>query len=456
MRAGISEQEIELMETNITSYFEDFLKNISLGRIQLKRMDVAANAVESFLINSYGLDAQKVFVQGSYANKTVVKPINNGEYDIDVVAICCDTDITCGEALNELQTRLSANGNYSKRIEPRKSCIRLHYAESDVGLFHLDVTPLRVLPNSASLEAPRKSEKWKPTAPAEYRDWCTNQGELFRRTVMMLKRWRSEQQAEQKVIKSIVLQVLIADSMPKVSDDATRIAETFRNLYAKLGSLAQPPVVLNPVLSVENLSKNWTAEDFRDFVAELKEATELVAKAEGSSDVVEAANAWNELFGEGFPIPTAEELGLKLGDTSHALKASDMDWAQALEPALSVVVEGTWKSQKRGRRPVPFESGDTISPNRDLHFQIVSAIPPGTAIWWQVVNTGAAAKAKDEMRGEIFKGRDLQGFPLTDETQNWEQSAFEGVHEIRALLVRGKKLIAKSEYFIVKINRTRK
>jgi hypothetical protein len=105
---------------------------------------------------------------------------------------------------------------------------------------------------------------------------------------------------------------------------------------------------------------------------------------------------------------------------------------------------------------VPFDSGDTISPNRDLHFQIASVIPPNTEVWWQVVNTGAAAKAEEEMRGEIFKGRNLEGFPLSDETQNWEQSAFEGVHEIRALLVQDKKLVAKSEYFIVKINRTRK
>jgi hypothetical protein len=273
---------------------------------------------------------------------------------------------------------------------------------------------------------------------------------------MMMKRWRSEQQAEHKVIKSIVLQVLIAGSMPSIEDDAVRVAATFRNLHSILSPLSQPPVVLNPVLATENLSKNWTVDHFRDFVAELKDATELISKAEGSLDVVEAANAWNELFGEDFPIPTAEELGLKLGDTSHARKPSDMDWTQVLDPSVAISVEGTWQSQKRGRRPVPYDSGETISPNRDLHFEIVGVIPPHTEIWWQVVNTGVAAKDQNEMRGDIFKGRNLQGIPLSDQSQNWEQSAFEGVHEIRALLVRNKNLIAKSEYFIVKINRSRK
>lgn len=444
------------MSNNLAPYFNKFLANISLGKVQLLKMDAAAETARTFLINSYGLKSENVFVQGSYANKTVVKPIHDGEYDIDVVAICCDSSVTSNQALEDLESRLSANGNYSDRIEPRNACVRLHYAEDKVGLFHVDLTPLRYLPASGSLEAPRRSDDWKPTAPREYKEWCQEQGELFRRTVMMMKRWRSEQQAEHKVIKSIVLQVLIARSMPSIEDDDARIAATFRNLHSTLSPLSQPPIVLNPVLTAENLSKNWTVDHFRDFVAELKEATDLITKAEGTSDVVEAANAWNELFGEDFPIPTAEELGIKLGDTSHALKPSDMDWTQVLDQKVTVSVEGTWQSQKRGRHPVPFDSGDTISPNRDLHFQIASVIPPNTEVWWQVVNTGAAAKAEEEMRGEIFKGRNLEGFPLSDETQNWEQSAFEGVHEIRALLVQDKKLVAKSEYFIVKINRTRK
>ena len=170
------------MNTDLATYFDQFLTNISLGKIQLKKMDVAAGAIERFLIASYGLNAQQVFVQVSCTqNNTVVKPIKDGEYDIDVVAICCNTRITSDDALNDLQNRLSANSNYAQRIEPRNSCIRLHYAEDNVGLFHLDVTPLRDLTDSTSLEAPRKSEQWKPTAPAEYRDWCMNQGELFRK-----------------------------------------------------------------------------------------------------------------------------------------------------------------------------------------------------------------------------------------------------------------------------------
>ena len=325
-----------------------------------------------------------------------------------------------------------------------------------LGCSRLNVTPLRDLTDSTSSEAPRKSEQWKPTAPAEYRDWCMNQGELFRRTVMMLKRWRSEQQAEQKVIKSIVLQVLVADAMPKISDDAARIAARFRNLYATLTPLTQPPVVLNPVLSIENLSKNWTADDFRGFVAELRQAVEVISKAEAANEFIDKADAFRELFGSDFPIPSANQLGLKLEDTSHAKKPSSRSWTETLDPGIQIRVEGTWQRQRRGSNPVPLDSGEPVAPNRNLHFQVFGDLPTGVEIWWQVVNTGEAARINGDQRGEYFKGRDLERRLMADETQNWEESAYRGTHEIMALVVKDQKVIAQTDFFLVPVYRSRK
>jgi len=48
------------------------------------------------------------------------------------------------------------------------------------------------------------------------------------------------------------------------------------------------------------------------FVAELAEAVELMIAIEATDDVAEAASRWQELLGSDFPVPTADELGLKL------------------------------------------------------------------------------------------------------------------------------------------------
>jgi hypothetical protein len=65
---------------------------------------------------------------------------------------------------------------------------------------------------------------------AEYTEWCRGQGEVFARTIKILKRWRDEQQAVHAAIKSVVLQVLVAEVMPDETDDAIRISVTFQKL----------------------------------------------------------------------------------------------------------------------------------------------------------------------------------------------------------------------------------
>src|SRR5581483_3594990 len=219
------------------------------------------------------------------------------EYDVDVVAVCVALGETADDALDDLERRFRADGRYRDRVKRKQPCVRLEYAEDDVGAFHVDVVPTRPGQHDGPLDAPRRGQGWKATAPAEYTDWCQDQGELFLRTVKMLKRWRSEQQTVRTAIKSIVLQVLVAEAMPQVEDDAERIAATLNALQARLGGLASAPQVLNPVLSSENLAATWSAESFRSFVDELNEAVEWSAKAVAADDPLEAADLWAEMFG---------------------------------------------------------------------------------------------------------------------------------------------------------------
>jgi Second Messenger Oligonucleotide or Dinucleotide Synthetase domain len=208
------------MAVDLAANFQTFLDNISLGDPQVPRMNSAAE--------------QNVFLQGSYANHTAIEPVDGGEYDIDLVAICTGDGISADQALNDLESRFRADGRFRERVTRKKPCVRLEYAEDDVGAFHVDVVPLRSgigVGPSPTLEAPRRQEGWRETAPAEYTDWCRRQGNLYLRTVKMLKRWRGEQQSVRTAIKSIVLQVLIAGCMPSIDDDALRIAETIAIIY---------------------------------------------------------------------------------------------------------------------------------------------------------------------------------------------------------------------------------
>lgn len=436
---------------DVSIQFQQFLDNIALGQRQIERMASAANTVAAFVTESYGLPPGGVFLQGSYPNGTAIEPVEGGEYDVDLVAVCASGGVGPTDALNDLEQRFAADGRFRDRIKRKKPCVRLEYAPDDVGKFHVDVVPVRAC-KMAPFEAPRRNEGWKGTAPAEYTAWCRDQGVLFRRTVQILKRWRSEQQSVRTAIKSIVLQVLVSGAMPQIPDDAARVSATFRALHAQLSGLQSPPAVWNPVLPSENLAAAWPGDAFKSFVAELAEAVALVDQAMSAEDAVEALDAWRELLGDDFPILTPNALGIQLGDYAHAQSPADMGWSEQLDPRFQIRIEATRQRGKAGRnvRALP-SNGDLIFAGSKLRFKAHTIEPVHADVWWQVANTGGHARLKGGLRGGIFKARTLSGGESSDETENWESTAYTGRHLIRALLVRSNNVVAKSDWFQVNI-----
>src|ERR1035437_4051015 len=139
-RDGVEEPKGPLVQ-DLTTYFNRFITNISLGEPQVSRMEIAAQGVMTYLRSAHALADVHVFMQGSYPNGTAIEPTNGGEYDVDIVAICVDASTAPATALNDLQKRFEENGNYASRVVPKTPCIRLEYAEDNVGKFHIDVVP---------------------------------------------------------------------------------------------------------------------------------------------------------------------------------------------------------------------------------------------------------------------------------------------------------------------------
>ena len=441
------------MPVDLSLYFDQFIRSITLGEPQVSRMNSAANTINHYLSQAYGVPLGSITMQGSYANGTAVEPVDGGEYDVDLICECVDGATSANDALNQLQAIFEQDGRFRDRVKPRKPCVRLEYAPDDVGKFHVDVVPARSSGQEIpSLEAPRRDEGWKGTTPQEYTEWCRQQGAAYARTVKAMKRWRDDQQTVRQAIKSIVLQVLVSGSMPIELHDAERLAGTLRNLHDQLENLEDPPFVANPVWPEENLAKNWTKESFRDFVSELAEAVAYADRAVNATDTVEAADAWRAILGEDFPVLSPDELGIQLADYSHAQEPAAKGWSEQLDLRYGVSIEATQQRGQRGtnRKPYP-HNGPIVFAGHKLHFKAQLRGPNHGEVWWQVANTGAHARDKNGLRGEIFRGRKLNGNPTEDRSENWESTSYTGAHLIRALLVRNGNVVARSDWFRVNI-----
>jgi hypothetical protein len=296
--------------------FDKFMEAISLGAKPRQRIESATNGLINYLTREYGLGPGEVFAQGSVPNHTAVEPADKkeGEYDADLVAVCANDDASPDEALEDLEATLAANGTYAELLKKegsrKKPCVRLRYADDEVGGFHVDVVSSRASKSGdpqAPLEVPRRGDGWHDTAPSEYTDWCEEQGQRFARTVMMLKRWRAVHQTARNSISSIVLQVLAANAVGSQASDADALVSTLEGIQATLAESPEtPPVIPNPVLDAEDLAARWDASSYRDFRKELDEAIDLARRALRSGDEQESHSLWRGLLGDDFPAGPSE------------------------------------------------------------------------------------------------------------------------------------------------------
>lgn len=398
--------------------FATFLDRLQLGQRQVDRIQSAATTLSDRLRDHFGLGEGDVFLQGSYANRTALKPppsADDGEYDVDLVVVSAAADDNPRDALADMHDALNAIG-YGDRIEDdderERPCIRLRYAPDDAGKFHVDVVPARhVNSGPAPLEVPRPADgEWRPTAPQEYTQWCAQQGSEFAATVQELKRWRDETQTVRQAIKSIVLQVLVADHMPRGRSDAERIAGTLRRISDFLARHPDgPPSVPNPVLpTVENLAARWPANAYQNFRTVVEQAASTAEAALAFADANPGASfvRWRELLGEDFPVTDGggavvpyASAGVAALDPGEEDLLVHKNIPTEITGMVTLATEVNRGTTNIGSIPAnsPLEKG------LDLYFTVAST----TVLWpyrvyWKVKNYGSeAAAAPNGLRGQI-------------------------------------------------------
>jgi hypothetical protein len=117
-----------------------------------------------------------IYAQGSYSIDTTVKPIKDGEYDLDFVfriEKIWNENMDENQILENMKNCIEQNRTYEGKVEIKNRCIRVNY----IGDFHLDILPAYPYKslNSEFLKIPdRKLNKWVDTSPKLFTDWFNN------------------------------------------------------------------------------------------------------------------------------------------------------------------------------------------------------------------------------------------------------------------------------------------
>ena len=307
LRQPLTDSDIR-RRTQIFTILDEIGEDLDLTETQFDRARQSYGAVGDWLSGSTDplLVSVLVYLHGSSALGTAVKPIGRREFDVDLICFCAgiSSGISPAALKAAVGNRLKEHATYVRLLEEKKRCWRLNYA----GDFHLDLSPTianTACINRGELVPDRALKEWHPTNPRAYKtlfdegnpvsDEMTSRtppsapiwersslvrafrwlfsGRILRRIVQLLKRHRDvfyENNTQDVAPISVIITTLAMQSYAYCvrkhvfQDEMDLLVETIR----MMPHFIDRPIVdgrrgyaiLNETTNGENFADNWNKD----------------------------------------------------------------------------------------------------------------------------------------------------------------------------------------------------
>ncbi|MCY3602727.1 MAG: hypothetical protein OXH12_06555 [Chloroflexi bacterium] len=292
--------------TKNNQQFQEFLRDeVNLNEGRLRRLETAVAAVTAYL-KDHLTGYQKMEPQGSYALRTLIKPVDDSdEYDADIqIVMNPNPKWESKDYSLAIHRTLKQNQNYADKLRLKTRCVTIDYA----GDFHLDVVP-RVTIRGRHYVCNRVDNTFEETDGTGFRDWFNDKNRItggnLKRAVRLLKYLRDHK--NNYSVKSILLTTLAGNTIrptDKGTEAVSTVADTLVTVLTRMDDYLQQnpymPQIENPVLPGETFNRHWDQEKYTNFRKRVHShaLTARNAKAESSNE--KSIKIWQELFGEEF------------------------------------------------------------------------------------------------------------------------------------------------------------
>lgn len=431
---------------------------------------------------------------GSWAHKTIIRPIDSGEFDADfIVFVEAVPRWSAADYINELYDALRLNGTYRSMITRSSHCITVHYANDK----KIDVAPC--VTNRTQLSqlevCNRNSDQFERTEPKQYTDWLIQQNAYsgtnsFRKVTRLIKYLRDVK--TRFTCSSVLLTTLLGYRIGPEDQGSELFADTptaFKTLFARLDDWLTvyplKPFVPNPFLPMEDFACTWTQDQYDNFRSRIRTYREWTDDAFDEPSWSASIAKWRRLFGDDFAKSVSLNEGRSIsetvvsgvrrtlsdavnftGDLVDAIKRfgpvilpTDFDiksymevpkWEPSgIDLPTFIRAELYWGGQS-GQRIRVVNSLEPLQSGFWLHFKCVSNTgtpydPSLYTVMWRVTNTDEAAAAANCLRGSFED-------PQRDNSR-WEQLKYRGVHLVEAFVVRKRdqRIVGRSNAFRVMV-----
>lgn len=458
----------------LIDHFDTFLKDtVNLNKTRIDTLESRVETIENFVkAASYQADIQRFSPQGSWAHKTIIKPLNGGEFDADLVMFVEPYDgWTAKDYVNNLYNIFNSSDRYKDKLLWGTRCITIDYA----GDFHLDVVPCIVRGEYTTKfdVCNRREDEYEPTASEAYTDWLEERNtrtgnDMLRDVTKLLKYLRDIK--TRFTVKSILLTTLLGDRVTSFDlhsqeTDFCDLPTSLRTLMGRLDDYLQArptmPSVENPVLPEEIFTRHWDEDKYKNFRECIHRYREWIDDAYSEKDRDESVRKWRKLFGDEFAKSEVKAIAC-FSESSLLLQASGdrdivgavlkmgVDFLNRFIPSSLPHVERLPWMMKNPTIPVSIkakeyhtrsvyrqphrtlDSGDIVEKNREIRFEawFDNGLPASSNdffVKWQVVNTDKEAAGVNQLRGNFY--------PSDDPATRWESTKYRGAHWVEAFVI---------------------
>lgn len=442
----------------LNNYFKAFLEDtVNLNQSRLDTLDQRVAAIMRTLEadTEIGSRIQGHIRQGSWAHKTIIKPLNNHEFDADVLLLLEEVpEWTERRYLSEVRGALRRSSTYENKVRKKNRCVRVGYANE----CHVDVVPHVHLSDGRQVIINYAEEKFEDTNPDGFTEWMKERDTLsrsnFRKVLRLLKYLRDYKQTF--TVPSVILTMLVGERITalganeRYADVPTALKTMLTDLDAWLQIYPIMPVLEDPSCPGTYFNHRWNQEQYENFRDKVALYAAWATEAFEEPDKQKSLAAWQRIFGDKFQAPSstrsiAAKYAAETAASSAPLtRAPNEQFIEDLgfTPVLSHQVRINAVVQKKdGFRSGPLRMLRYVGAQRTLQFTISTDVPGPFDLYWKVRNMGPEADHVGQLRGELIKDNGSMS--------RTETTLYRGRHYIDAYIVKNSRVLAMDRHDVV-------
>lgn len=428
----------------LLAYFDSFLKetvNLNQTRLDLLEARVESIVVTAGLDDVIGPMLVTYIPQGSWAHRTIIKPVGRDEYDADFLLQLNENDDWSPNPkryIHETEAAFRRSTTYRDMVQRKNRCVRIIYA----GACHVDVVPYIVRDDGSKVIANGAKDSFEETNPEGFTAWMKEKDDLangnLRRVIRLVKYIRDSKNTFS--CPSVILTTLLGERVQAWDADARYpdVPTALKTLMADLDTWLQinptKPTIEDPSCPGTSFDHRWDDDQYANFRTQIHRYAEWITIAYEEPDRDKSLASWQKVFGDEFEAPVTEAAFRESMAKAVPAAVERAPREEDIRSRFPLAITRTARIIGRVLPTPGFRAGlirdlGRLRKHRDLRFKIETDVPWPYDVYWKVRNFGPEAERADGLRGELTKATDPRG-------QHRETTLYTGTHWIEAYVVR--------------------